>query len=73
MKTMKLDELMKHRGVLQVPLAKSLRVKQPSVSRWVRGESMPKPAMVLKIERALNAKCDMGAYSIGRLEFNTGR
>jgi ribosome-binding protein aMBF1 (putative translation factor) len=73
MKAMTFNELLKHRGVCQVPLSDALGVKQPSVSRWARGESLPRIQLIPKIERILKAKCDLRAFSMRRLKFSVGR
>lgn len=66
---MKFARLLQLRRVLQVPLAKLLNVRQPTISRWAQGESVPRPSLLPQLEKLLGAKVDYSAYAKHQLRF----
>lgn len=51
-------DAMKKRGLTQTALASELGVSREAVSKWIRGESKPRPAKVLRIARLLELSFD---------------
>jgi transcriptional regulator with XRE-family HTH domain len=58
-----LDELLETRRMTRVELARRLGYTRASVSDWVHGRSIPAPATVFALERAL----EIGPGSLSRL------
>ena len=59
----RLVELMHEKNLSQGKLAKQIKMTQPSVSKWIKGKTMPETFALIDIAKHLNCKVD---YLIGR-------
>lgn len=59
----RLKDFMKRNGLSQGKLAKNLNMQQASVSKWIRGKTMPETFVLMDLAKIFDCKVD---YLIGR-------